>query len=111
MSKGRRRRGALALGRARTADLPYEHLGRLEQVDLVAGAIGAAMRDAGIADAEDVHFVQIKCPLLTRERVAEVEARGRTAATRDPAEIDGAVARRIVARHRRRARARSTGRG
>jgi cyanuric acid amidohydrolase len=30
-----------------------------------------------------VHFVQIKCPLLTAERVAEVEARGLTTATRD----------------------------
>jgi cyanuric acid amidohydrolase len=77
-------RGALALGRARTADLPYEHLGRLEQVDLVAGAVEAAMSDAGIADVADVHFVQIKCPLLTLDRVAEVEARGGVAATRDP---------------------------
>ena len=77
-------RGALALGRARTADLPYEHLGRLEQVDLVAGARRArrcATRESPTSD--DVHFVQVKCPLLTRERVAEVEARGRAAATRD----------------------------
>ena len=69
--------GALALGRARTAELPFEHLGRLEQVDLVAGAVKAAMADAGIADPGDVHFVQIKCPLLTRDRVASVEVRGR----------------------------------
>ncbi len=77
-------RGALALGRARTADLPYEHLGRREQVELVADAVAAAMNDAGIADARDVHFVQVKCPLLTRERIAEVEARGDSVATRDP---------------------------
>jgi cyanuric acid amidohydrolase len=76
--------GALALGRARTADLPFEHLGRLEQVDSVAGAVKAAMKDAGIADAKDVHFVQIKCPLLTLDRIAEVEARGSATATRDP---------------------------
>jgi cyanuric acid amidohydrolase len=76
--------GALALGRARTADLPFEHLGRLEQVDLVAGAVTAAMRDAGIVVSADVHFVQIKCPLLTLDRVAEAEGRGAETATRDP---------------------------
>jgi cyanuric acid amidohydrolase len=75
--------GALALGRARTADLPFEHIGRLEQVDLVAGAVTKAMSDAGIAAPNDVHFVQIKCPLLTLDRVAEIEARGAAAVTRD----------------------------
>ncbi len=75
--------GALAIGRARTAHLPYEALGRLGQVDLVAAGVNAAMREAGIVDARDVHFVQIKCPLLTAERVAEAEARGAATATRD----------------------------
>ena len=75
--------GALALGRARTADLPFEHIGRLEQVDLVADGVAAAMKDAGIAEPRDVHFVQIKCPLLTLDRVAEIEARGLDAVTRD----------------------------
>ena len=41
------------------------------------------MADAQIADAADVHFVQIKCPLLTAQRIAEAEARGQTVATRD----------------------------
>jgi cyanuric acid amidohydrolase len=76
-------RGALALGRARTPTLPFEHLGRLEQVDLVAAGVAAAMADAGLDDPADVHFVQIKCPLLTLERIAEAEARGLTTATRD----------------------------
>lgn len=75
--------GALAVGRARTPHLPYEALGRLGQVDFVAQGVRAAMQDAGIVDAADVHFVQIKCPLLTAERVAEVEARGLAPATRD----------------------------
>src|SRR5262249_21051370 len=43
----------------------------------------AAMRDAGISDPADVHYVQAKCPLLTRERIAAAEARGRTCATGD----------------------------
>ena len=76
--------GALALGRARTGSLPPEHLGRLAQVDLVADAIRAAMADAGVVDPADVHFVQIKCPLLTLDRIAEAESRGKTTATRDP---------------------------
>jgi cyanuric acid amidohydrolase len=83
-AEGPAEQGALALGRARTAALPFEHLGRLEQVDLVAGAVRTAMMDAGIVDASDVHFVQIKCPLLTLDRIAEAEALGATTATRDP---------------------------
>ncbi len=77
------RAGALAVGRARTAKLPHEHLGRLAQVDLVVEGVRAAMRDAGLERAEDVHFVQIKCPLLTADRVAKAEARGASTATRD----------------------------
>ncbi len=75
--------GALAVGRARTPPLPYEHLGRLAQVDAVAEGVRAAIDDAGIEAAEEVHFVQIKCPLLTVDRVTETEGRGRTTATRD----------------------------
>jgi cyanuric acid amidohydrolase len=76
--------GALAIGRARTPDMPFEHLGRIEQVDLVAASVRAAMQDAGITDPAAVHFAQIKCPLLTLERVAKVEGRGLGTATRDP---------------------------
>jgi cyanuric acid amidohydrolase len=82
--EGAPEQGALAVGRARTAALAFEHLGRLRQVDVVAEAVRAAMADAGIGDAANVHFVQIKCPLLTLDRVAEAEARGRPTATRDP---------------------------
>jgi cyanuric acid amidohydrolase len=41
------------------------------------------MTDAGIEDVADVHFVQIKCPLLTTQRIAQAEASGKTPATRD----------------------------
>jgi cyanuric acid amidohydrolase len=74
---------SLAIGRATTPPLPFEHLGRLPQVDQVAAAVRAAMRDAGIDDAADVHFVQVKCPLLTARRVAEADRRGAAVATRD----------------------------
>lgn len=74
---------ALAIGRAHTPALPFEHLGRVAEVDQVAAGVAAAMADAGIADPADVHFVQIKCPLLTAQRIADADARGAAVATRD----------------------------
>jgi cyanuric acid amidohydrolase len=74
---------ALAVGRSRTRKLLPEEIGRMAQVEAVAAAITVAMADAGIAHADDVHFVQIKCPLITTERVAEAAARGQTVAVRD----------------------------
>lgn len=74
---------ALAIGRVHTADLPAEWLGRLGQVDQVADGVREAMRQAGIAGVEDVHFVQIKCPLLTARRIGEAERRGASIAVRD----------------------------
>ena len=50
---------------------------------MVASAVRAAMADAGIENAQDVHFVQVKCPLLTVQRVGEAEARGAAVATKD----------------------------
>jgi len=74
---------SLALGRAHTRPLPFEHLGRLAQIDQVAEGVRAAMHDAGITDPADVHFVQVKCPLLIAQRVADADRRGVTVATRD----------------------------
>ena len=50
---------------------------------MVADGVREAMADAGIVDPNDVHFVQIKVPLLTSERIAAAEAAGKTVATRD----------------------------
>lgn len=74
---------ALAIGRIHTADLPPEDLGRLGQVRQVADGVRRAMEAAGIADPRDVHFVQVKCPLLTAARVREAQARGHATATAD----------------------------
>ncbi|WP_421761549.1 ring-opening amidohydrolase [Devosia sp.] len=74
---------SLAIGSALTALLPPEGLGRLAQVKMVADGVREAMADAGIVDPNDVHFVQIKVPLLTSERIAAVETAGKTVATRD----------------------------
>ena len=74
---------ALAIGSALTALLPADGLGRMAQVKMVAAGVAEAMRDAGITDPADVHFVQIKVPLLTSERITAAEAAGKTVATRD----------------------------
>jgi cyanuric acid amidohydrolase len=71
----------LSIGIAQTRDFLPEELGRRAQIDETAGAVRAAMADAGIDDPADVHFVQIKCPLLTSERVEAAVARGQATAT------------------------------
>ena len=79
----------LAVGIAATRPLLPEEVGRLAQVEETAAAVCRAMREAGITSPEDVHYVQVKCPLLTRARMAEAEARGRSVATEDTYESMG----------------------
>jgi cyanuric acid amidohydrolase len=74
----------LAVGVAHTREFLPEELGRAIQVEETARAVQAAMRDAGIDDVADVHFVQIKCPLLTSERVKAALARGKATVTDEP---------------------------
>src|SRR5277367_6288949 len=66
---------SLAIGTASTPVLLPEEIGRMPQVELTAAAVSEAIRRAAIADEADVHWVQIKCPLLTSERMAEAESR------------------------------------
>jgi cyanuric acid amidohydrolase len=61
---------ALAIGVAHTPDIAPADVGRVAQVECVAAAVRQAMQRAGIADPADIHYVQVKCPLLTSERVA-----------------------------------------
>ena len=72
----------LSLGIAMTRPFLPEEIGRSAQVEATAAAVLAAMRDAAIAGAEDVHYVQVKCPLLTAERVEAALARGEATVTR-----------------------------
>lgn len=65
---------ALALGAASTRDLRPQEIGTFAQVDCVAETVRSAIRSASIHSATDVHFVQIKCPLLTSDRIAAAEA-------------------------------------
>jgi cyanuric acid amidohydrolase len=70
----------LAIGTAMSAQLLPEDIGRPAMVEKVALAVKAAMRDAGIDDPKDVHYVQTKTPLLTIESVREAHGRGRDVA-------------------------------
>jgi cyanuric acid amidohydrolase len=71
----------LSIGIAHTRNFMPEELGRGAQIEETAAAVRVAMADAGIDDPHDVHFVQIKCPLLTSDRIETAHARGRKTVT------------------------------
>lgn len=75
--------GALAIGGSHTAALKPEQVGRRAQVESVADGVHAAMKDAGITSSADVHFVQVKCPLLTLARISEAGTRGEMTVVND----------------------------
>ena len=54
----------LVMGTARTRDFTAAEVGSLTMVQTVAAAVTQAMHQAGLTPAH-VHFVQIKCPLVT----------------------------------------------
>jgi barbiturase len=70
----------ITIGTAISAEIMPEDIGRLAMVEKVAEAVQASMRDAGIADPSDVHYVQTKTPLLTIESVRDAERRGQRVA-------------------------------
>jgi cyanuric acid amidohydrolase len=71
----------LAVGIAATPDFAPQEIGRRAQIEQTAQAVRAAMRDGGILRTEDVHWVQIKCPLLTAERVQAARRSGHEVVT------------------------------
>jgi cyanuric acid amidohydrolase len=71
----------LSIGIAQTRDFLPEELGRGAQIKETARAVRAAMADAGIDEPRDVHFVQIKCPLLTSDRVEAAHEKGHKTVT------------------------------
>jgi cyanuric acid amidohydrolase len=79
----------LAIGVALTRDFLPEEVGRTAMVTETAAAVRAAMMQATIDDPGDVHFVQIKTPLLTTERIEDATRRGHTVATEDTYESMG----------------------
>ena len=79
----------LVIGVAHTRDFLPEEIGRPAQIDATSDAVHAAMRDAGISDPADVHFVQVKCPLLTSAKVNAAQQRGAAPVTHDSYESMG----------------------
>jgi cyanuric acid amidohydrolase len=79
----------LTIGIAFTRDFRPEELGRRAQVDETATAVRRAMDDAGIEAAADVHFVQVKCPLLSSTHMGDARARGVETVTVDTYESMG----------------------
>jgi ring-opening amidohydrolase-like protein len=70
----------LVIGTALSTELLPEDIGRPAMVQKVADAVKAAMKDAGISDPKDVHYVQTKTPLLTIDSVRDAESRHQTLA-------------------------------
>lgn len=73
----------LSFAMANTRELLPEELGTRTQLNLVAEAVREAVKNAGIDSIEDVHYVQVKCPLLTSERIDAARKRGKKTITED----------------------------
>ena len=74
----------LALGIALTRAFLPEEVGTMVQVREVAAAVRQAREEAGVTSAADVHYVQVKGPLLTPAMVADATRRGARLVTQDP---------------------------
>lgn len=72
----------LAIGAALSDEIVPEDIGRAAMIQKIAAGVQAAMHDAGIRDAREVHYVQTKTPLLTVDSVADAARRGKTVACR-----------------------------
>jgi len=70
----------LVIGTAMSAEILPEDIGRPAMVEKVAEGVRAAMRDAGISDPADVHYVQTKTPLLTVDSVLDAHKRNKEVA-------------------------------
>jgi barbiturase len=73
----------LTVGFAMSEPLLPEDIGRTPMITKVADAVRAAIAQAGITDAADVHYVQTKTPLLTIDTIRDAKARGKTVWTED----------------------------
>jgi cyanuric acid amidohydrolase len=67
-----------------TRDFAAEEVGTLVEVREVAAAVRRAQAQAGVTSPADVHYVQVKGPLLTPALVADADRRGAKLVTRDP---------------------------
>lgn len=75
--------GRLALSVQRTRSFLPEEVGRLAEVQEVAAAVRRGLDDLRVSPA-DVHYVQVKGPLLTPAGILDAAARGQAVVTTDP---------------------------
>jgi cyanuric acid amidohydrolase len=73
----------LVVGRAFSAPLLGEDIGRMTEVQKVAVAVREAQQEASIDDPADVHSVIVKGPTLSRDLVDDAHARGQDVVTTD----------------------------
>jgi cyanuric acid amidohydrolase len=74
----------LAMGIALSPVIPPHAIGTVVHAQAVADAVKVALAQAGITTPEDVHYVQVKGPLLTPAGIAAADAAGQAVVTRDP---------------------------
>jgi ring-opening amidohydrolase-like protein len=68
----------LTVGFALSEPILPEEIGYVAMVTKVADAVQVAMKQAGITDPADVHYVQTKTPLLTIHTIRDAKSRGKT---------------------------------
>lgn len=68
--------GALAIGSACSEPMRFEDVGTPAHAELVASTVREAMADARLADPRALHFIQVKTPCLTSQRIAALKAAG-----------------------------------
>lgn len=66
-----------------TRDFLPEEIGTLTMVEEVERVVKNLIEESGIENNEDVHFVQIKCPLLTSDRISDAKRRGKSVVVDD----------------------------
>lgn len=76
--------GGLTVGVAMSEPILPEEIGRAAMVRKVAAGVQLAMKDAGIDDPANAHWVQTKTPLLTMQGISEARSRGSEPALPDP---------------------------
>jgi cyanuric acid amidohydrolase len=77
---GPKSKDRLVIGAAMSPQILPEDIGRPAMVEKIAEGVRLAMKDAGIDDPKDVHYVQTKTPLLTIETVRDAHGRGKSVA-------------------------------
>lgn len=80
---------SLALGVGFTREFLPEEMGTLVMVKEVEKVVLDLIESSGIKDKNDVHFVQIKTPLLTSDRINDAHSRGKEVVVHDTYESMG----------------------